>query len=81
MGILNVTPDSFYDGNPNLSTLDISKKLSTLEEADIIDVGCESTRPGSDSITTREELKRLDSVLPLISNIKNKLFSIIAFKK
>ena len=76
MGILNVTPDSFYDGNPSLSNLDISKKITNLEEADIIDVGCESSRPGSNGITIREELKRLDTILPLISNIENKLFSI-----
>ena len=75
MGILNITPDSFYDGNPSLSEKTILKKLNKLDESDIIDVGCESSRPGSDSISAEEELNRLDLILSLIST-DNKLFSI-----
>ena len=75
MGILNVTPDSFYDGGKYFSLQDAIKHVEKLvsEGADIIDVGGESTRPGSEAITVEEELKR---VLPVIKEIK-KIFSYI----
>ena len=76
MGILNITPDSFYDGNPNLTTNQLSDKLKSIYSADIIDIGCESSRPGSDSISSSEEIKRLDMVLPLVVDMKDKIFSI-----
>ena len=65
MGILNVTPDSFYDGG-FYKTLDeclfrIEEMIS--EGADIIDIGAESTRPGSSHIDAQEELER---ILPVI---------------
>ena len=75
MGILNITPDSFYDGNPTLSNKSISDKIEKIEQADIIDVGCESSRPGSDQISLQEELRRLDIFLSL-NKIKNKILSI-----
>lgn len=65
MGILNVTPDSFSDGgrhNRPAAALAFARRL--LEEgADVIDVGGESTRPGSDEVTSAEELAR---VLPVV---------------
>ena len=75
MGILNITPDSFYDGNPNLSEEYILDKIKLLELADIIDVGCESTRPGSDRIDTTEEIDRLNKALDLLP-LKTKPLSI-----
>lgn len=69
MGILNVTPDSFSDGGQNNqleSALDRAFRMVE-EGADIIDIGGESTRPGSDSITIDEELKR---VMPVIEALK-----------
>jgi len=71
MGILNVTPDSFYDGGKYNS---IKQALIHTEEmishgADIIDVGGESTRPGSNPISEKEELSR---VIPVIDEIKRK---------
>ena len=65
MGILNVTPDSFSDGGENLS---VSKALNAVKTmiasgADIIDVGGESTRPGSIEVTHKEELSRIEPVL------------------
>ena len=65
MGVLNVTPDSFSDGgeflNPERA---VEHALSMLDlGADLIDIGGESTRPGSQSITTEEEQAR---VLPVI---------------
>jgi dihydropteroate synthase len=65
MGILNVTPDSFSDGGKFLAR---DAALSQAESmaaagASIIDVGGESTRPGSDSVSEQEEL---DRVLPVV---------------
>jgi dihydropteroate synthase len=65
MGILNVTPDSFYDGG-QLNSVD--EALSRIEQmraqgADIIDVGGESTRPGADPVDVDTELRRVSPVL------------------
>ena len=80
MGVLNLTPDSFYDGNTKLfSDIDLlNDKIDLFKYADIIDVGCESSRPGANSISIKEELKRL-SVLNKI-RIKNKILSIDSYK-
>ena len=69
MGILNVTPDSFSDGGKfESSNKAIDHALFMVEAgADIIDVGGESTRPGSDPVKTEDELKR---VIPVIEGIK-----------
>lgn len=65
MGILNVTPDSFSDGgrwaNPALATVHLEGMLR--DGADLIDIGGESTRPGSEPVPQEEELRR---VLPVI---------------
>ena len=68
MGILNVTPDSFSDGN---KFLDPEKAIAhakqmVKEGADIIDIGAESSRPGSDPMSEEEELQRL---LPIVSRL------------
>ena len=60
MGIINATPDSFYDGDPqnNLDTL-LAKCTSYVEDgADILDIGGESTRPGATPVPAEEELAR-----------------------
>jgi dihydropteroate synthase len=69
MGILNITPDSFYDGGKLKSDADVlehAEKMLT-EGADFIDIGGMSTRPGSTEITIDEELNR---VLPVIALLK-----------
>ncbi|MEY3606722.1 MAG: Dihydropteroate synthase [Actinomycetota bacterium] len=70
MGVLNVTPDSFSDGgrfnNPKIATNHALQMIA--DGADIIDIGGESTRPGSDRISVQEEL---DRVLPVISALAN----------
>jgi dihydropteroate synthase len=68
MGVINVTPDSFSDGGTHFDTrVAISAGLRMLEEgADIIDVGGESTRPGSDPVPVEEELAR---AVPVIQGI------------
>jgi len=71
MGILNVTPDSFSDGNLYIGRkAAVEHGLRLAEEgADIIDIGGESSRPGSDPIPAGEELER---VIPVISEIRSK---------
>ena len=72
MGILNVTPDSFSDGG-KYSGLDdaLQQAARMLEEgADIIDIGGESTRPGSDSVAAAEQIQR---VIPVITAIRQQL--------
>ena len=53
MGILNVTPDSFYDGGLHFDLADTQKRVDAMikEGVEIIDIGGESTRPGSKSVT------------------------------
>lgn len=70
MGILNVTPDSFSDGGSYDSTdRALSHALKMIEEgASIIDIGGESTRPGSRPVSAQEELERIIPVLKAIRN-------------
>ena len=71
MGILNVTPDSFSDGGKFYSTDNALKRVEEMieEGADFIDVGGESTRPGSERVSLDEELKR---VVPVIEEISKR---------
>jgi dihydropteroate synthase len=72
MGVLNVTPDSFSDGG-NFFARDkaIEHALRMQDEgADIIDIGGESTRPGSKSVSVEEELSR---VIPVIEGLRSRL--------
>jgi len=72
MGILNITPDSFSDGGKYFG-LDqaIQRAHQMVEEgADIIDIGAESTRPGSLPVPAEEEIQRL---LPLVSHLRKKI--------
>ena len=68
MGILNVTPDSFYDGGKYTTEESILKKAGKMigEGAAIIDVGAYSSRPGAANITIEEELNRLIPTIRLI---------------
>jgi len=68
MGILNITPDSFSDGGEFLSIDDALEQAEKIiaEGADILDVGGESTRPGSQAVDTNEEIRR---VVPAIAAI------------
>ena len=73
MGVLNVTPDSFSDGGVFLNkdrAVDQALRMQD-EGADIIDIGGESTRPGSAAMTDREEIKR---VLPVIEELAGKVY-------
>jgi dihydropteroate synthase len=72
MGVLNVTPDSFSDGGRYSDPDRAFARALELEEqgADIIDIGAESTRPGSHRIVAAEELRRLS---PVLKRLKDRL--------
>ena len=72
LGVLNVTPDSFSDGATYQDPDRAFARAVELEElgADIIDIGAESTRPGSARISEAEELRRL---IPVLKRLKGKL--------
>lgn len=72
MGVLNVTPDSFSDGGEFLATRDAVRQALAMEKcgADLIDIGAESTRPGSSETNVIEELRRL---LPVLKALRGKL--------
>jgi dihydropteroate synthase len=72
MGILNVTPDSFYDGGRHDTINYAIKHAIQMEKdgADIIDIGGESTRPGSVSVPLSVELSR---VIPVVEELVNKI--------
>lgn len=83
MGILNLTPDSFYDGglykNEDEIKAQVEKMLS--EGATFIDVGAYSSRPGADHIGEEEECKRIVPIVKLlISSFPNILLSIDTFR-
>ena len=72
MGILNVTPDSFFDGGKHFD-LDhaVAQGLRLVEEgAHIIDIGGESTRPGAENVSESEELRR---VIPVITRLASQV--------
>jgi len=72
MGVLNVTPDSFSDGGKFFRAADAVKAALAMERAgaDILDIGAESTRPGSTGISGEEELERL---LPVLQGLRGRL--------
>ena len=72
MGVLNVTPDSFSDGGKYLDPDSAFARALELEEqgADIVDIGAESTRPGSARISAAEEMRRL---IPVLKRLKDRL--------
>jgi dihydropteroate synthase len=71
MGVVNVTPDSFSDGGAFLHPPAAIAEARALHEAGaaIVDVGGESTRPGSDGVSVDEELRRLEPVLQALGDV------------
>ncbi len=80
MGILNVTPDSFSDG---ASAVPLASRIRKLldEGADIIDIGGESTRPGSQEVPVEEELKRVIPAVRAVREISSDCFISIDTRK
>lgn len=77
MGVLNVTPDSFSDGGEFFDTdTAVERGIQIAAEgADVIDVGGESTRPGAEPVSVREELNR---VIPVIEKLRDKIGILIS---
>jgi len=82
MGVLNVTPDSFSDGGKYLDPDRAFARAVELEEqgADIIDIGAESTRPGSERVSEAEELRRLVPVLKRLKGMLSIPISVDTYK-
>ncbi|MDE1823042.1 MAG: dihydropteroate synthase [Candidatus Micrarchaeota archaeon] len=68
MGVVNVTPDSFYAGSSAMGEKAVRMALRMLDEgADIIDIGGQSTRPGSSQVSAEKELRRIAPVVRRLS--------------
>lgn len=82
MGILNITPDSFSDGGKYLDFNEALKHAEKMieEGVDIIDVGGESTRPGSDPVSVEEELKRITPVIEALKKHSDVAISVDTYK-
>ncbi|WP_457618145.1 dihydropteroate synthase [Lutibacter sp.] len=83
MGILNITPDSFFDGGKYSDTTKILTHVDKMlnEGATFIDVGAYSSRPGAKHISEEEELNRILPVIKLLkSNFSNILISVDTFR-
>lgn len=83
MGILNITPDSFYHGSRLMDPEGVLKSATEmiLEGADILDIGAYSSRPGSGGITAVKEMQRLEMALDIIrKNHPDMLLSVDTFR-
>lgn len=72
MGILNVTPDSFYAGSRTQTEAEIVRRVKQIvsEGAAIIDIGAYSSRPNADNVSSREEMERLRMGLKILFEIQ-----------
>ena len=83
MGILNITPDSFYDGGKYKSDSDFLTQVESMlaDGATFIDIGAYSSRPGADHISEKEELNRLTPVLNAVcSRFDDVIISVDTFR-
>lgn len=82
MGILNLTPDSFYDGGKWGNQQNLISQIESWVELgiDFIDVGCESSRPGAKPVSFEEEINRLNVIIPNIKLFPDVYFSIDTYK-
>ena len=83
MGILNVTPDSFYDGGRFKNEKNVLTQVEKLldEGATFIDIGAYSSRPGADFVSKEEELKRLIPIITsVVNNFPKSLISVDSFR-
>ena len=71
MGIINVTPDSFYEGSRNINCRDVATRVERMleEGVDFIDLGGYSSRPGGESVSIEEELNRVKIGLSAIRSV------------
>ncbi|KAA6344166.1 Dihydropteroate synthase [termite gut metagenome] len=83
MGILNVTPDSFYDGSRMQTETEIARRTKQVldEGASIIDIGAYSSRPNAEHITAKEEMNRLRKGLEIVNrNHPDAIISVDTFR-
>ncbi|MGB5420209.1 dihydropteroate synthase [Algibacter sp.] len=83
MGILNITPDSFYDGGAHKNEVEVLKHVGQMlnEGATFIDVGAYSSRPNADHVSEADELKRILPIVALIlKEFPETLLSIDTFR-
>ena len=88
MGVLNLTPDSFFDGGKFLkkdNTFDESKVFNSIESmieegADFIDIGAHSTKPGFTKISTQEELDRIGFIFEKFRLFRELIFTSLVLK-
>ncbi|GJM62166.1 dihydropteroate synthase [Persicobacter diffluens] len=83
MGILNVTPDSFFDGGKHDAAADLQAQVMKLknEGADIVDVGGYSSRPGAAEVTEEEEIQRvLKGIAAIKKNWQEAIISVDTFR-
>lgn len=71
MGILNITPDSFYEGSRAFDPSEIKARVETMVEegVDFIDIGAYSTRPGCSDVDESDELRRLEAGMKILRDI------------
>lgn len=82
MGILNITPDSFYEGSRKQNEVDILKRVEEiiLQGGTIVDIGAQSTRPSSQFLSSEEEIERLSPALSAINReFPNVILSVDTF--
>ena len=83
MGVLNITPDSFYEECRSMDTESIVRRADMIlsEGADMIDLGAYSSRPGADDVSEEEEITRLRSALEVLKDkYPSAVFSIDTFR-
>jgi dihydropteroate synthase len=83
MGILNITPDSFFDGGKHKNELDVLKHVELMlkEGATFIDIGAYSSRPNAEHVTENEELSRILPIIDLVlKNFPETLISVDTFR-
>jgi dihydropteroate synthase len=82
MGVINLTPDSFYSGSRYTDNSIIEKVVEDMNEqaVDFIDIGAESTRPKSAPVDEKEEMRRLKGVLPLVVKLTRAPISVDTYK-
>ncbi len=83
MGIINITPDSFYDGGKTFSEKDILKQTEKMlsEGATFLDIGGYSSRPGADEISENEEISRISGAIEsILNNFPEAIISIDTFR-
>ena len=73
MGVLNITDNSFYDGG---KFIELSKSISHVKQiindgADIIDIGAESSKPGSDPVTSADQIKKIEPLVEAVREISD----------